>query len=60
MEENLSHITVNLTPEQKEVISLDLDKQIGLERDGNLVFCVCVSVMSESDYHTYNTQTHVF
>ena len=44
-EDCLSHLSVSSTSKNPEVISLNFDKQVGLERDGTCV-CVCVCVMS--------------
>ena len=40
----LSHLSVSSTSENPEVIFLNFDKQVGLERDGTCV-CVCVCVL---------------
>ena len=44
-EDCLSHLSVSSTSKNPEVISLNFDKQVGLERDGTCVCaCVCVCV----------------
>ena len=47
-EDCLSHLSVSSTSKNPEVISLNFDKQVGLERDGTCVcacVCVCVCVL---------------